>query len=112
VSGIDGLALPGPKIDAVSVDNVTASILYSVRAGSVCDWALQNLSGNNVYILQYVNQPVAKALKVVSGGNSSKDNWTGDLILIADGAASDVRYMLQIHPQPWPGSRMISGDGY
>jgi len=112
VSGIDGLALPGPKIDAISVYNVVASTLYSVRVGSVCDWSLQNLSANNVYILGYVNQPVAKALKIVAGGNASKDNWTGDLILIADGAASDVRYMLQIHPLPWPGVRMMSRDGY
>ena len=100
MSGIDGLPLPGTFIDAKSL-GTTAEAIYSRREGQVIDYFIQNLSANTVYILRDANQDTSKGVKVVAGGNASKDNWTGDLIIVATAAASDVRYMIQTHPPPW-----------
>ena len=110
MSGVNGLPLPGTRINGDSSLGTTAQRLYTRREGQVLDYFIQNLSANNVYIVAYEDQPVAQAIKIVPGGNASKDNWTGDLIIVADGAGSDVRQMLQIHPPPWTfQSPLVSG---
>ena len=92
--------LPGIVINVQSI-GTTASSLYTRREGMVLDFMVQNLSANNLYILNEASQPVAQGIQITAGNYCSKDNWTGDLIVVADGAASDARVMLMIHPPPW-----------
>ena len=109
MSGVNGLPLPGTRIDSTSL-GTTAQRLYTRREGQVIDYFIQNLSANVVYLIRDENQPVAQGIKIVAGGNASKDNWTGDLVIVADAATSDVRIMLQIHPPPWTfQSPLVSG---
>lgn len=60
------------------------------------DWIVQNLSANNVYFLNVDTESTSTGIKIIPNGNLAKDGWLGDLILIADGAASDVRYVYQL----------------
>ena len=104
----DFYALPRPDVKAVSV-GTTVESLYTRREGQVIDFLIQNLSANSVYLLGDEDAPTTQGIKIVSGGSHSKDNWTGDILLVADGAASDVRVELMIHPSPWRSERVRGG---
>jgi hypothetical protein len=85
---------PTPFIGAVSV-GITPVKVWERQSGLVVDLLLQNLSVNNLYILTSMNQPTTDATVVPPFENASKDGWAGDIILVADGPASDIRVNYQ-----------------
>jgi len=78
---------------ALSVGTTSTLALRQVQGFKV-DFVVQNLSANNVY-LSDIETDTATGIKIIAGGFVSKDNWEGDIFLIADGATSDVRFMYQ-----------------
>jgi hypothetical protein len=103
--GIGALPLPGPTINAYSLGTAAVK-LYAMRADRVIDFFIENLSANTVTLLQYENQPAAQGIQVAANANISDEDWTGDLIVVASGLASDIRYSIKIHGYGWD---VISG---
>lgn len=64
---------------------------YAVPLGKTASVTIQNLSANNVYIVDDNNQPLASGIKLLAGAVATNDSFRGQLWLVADGATSDVR---------------------
>ena len=76
----------------------TAINIYKSTVGYAIDFLLQNLSANNIYFGDNSNLTTVNGTKIIAGGYLSKDNWLGDLWVIADGASSDARLVYQTKP--------------
>jgi len=77
-------------IQNISVGTTTLLIVKRVT-GKLCDFFLQNLSGNNVYLVNSSHAIVGNGIKIVPNDTYGDDQSDEELYLIADGAASDVR---------------------
>ena len=80
---------------AVSI-GIVPSKIYSATTGFNVDFIVQNLSGNNLYLIEEISQALADGIKIIPNDYISKDNWDKDIILVADGVTSDTRYLIQV----------------
>lgn len=69
----------------------TALFCYAVPYGKTAQVTIQNLSVNNVYIIDNGMQAVANGIKLLAGAVSTNETFRGQLWLIADGVTSDIR---------------------
>jgi len=58
---------------------------------------VQNLSANKIYFLTSTSEGTSHGIEISPNEAFAKDNWRYDIILVADGANSDVRIITQTH---------------
>jgi hypothetical protein len=88
------LAIPNPVIHAAQI-GTAATVLY-------------DKSANTLYVLSSIDQPIADGIQVVTGGDVADDDWSGDLIVRADVAASAIRYEYKVHGSKWIPMRSVT----
>jgi hypothetical protein len=72
----------------------TSVLAYSVPVGMKAKITIQNLSANNVYLLEGERELITQGFRLVSGAHAEDDTATGEIWLLADGLASDVRFQI------------------
>lgn len=77
-------------IMSLSIGTTIQQVFYTPK-GKKALVSIQNLSANNVYILNSSNQGTSDGIKLVTGAAATNNDLREDLWLIADGATSDVR---------------------
>lgn len=78
-------------IKAYSIGTTTRVLVIEKKKGLLCDFTIQNLSANKVYVLSNKKQSTSDGIEIVAAGSYSDDKSDEELHLLADGASSDVR---------------------
>jgi len=71
----------------------TAVVVVPRVEGYLLDFLVQNVSANNVYLVESTSESTATGIKIVPSDFLNGEDWDKDIILIADGDSSDVRYI-------------------
>lgn len=71
----------------------TATKIIDVPIGFKVSFVIQNLSANNVYLLDSSSGGTANSIQIASSVSLSVDDFDKDVWVVADGASSDVRYI-------------------
>jgi hypothetical protein len=77
----------------------TSTVLAIPKSrGELCDFLIQNLSGNDVYLVDSDTAGIAQGIKISAGGAYSCSDSDENVWLIASGAGSDVRVRWFFYP--------------
>ena len=85
-------------IKFVTVGTTTVQVIAKSTKGELCDFFIQNLSANDVYLVDSDQATIAQGIKLSPGAAYSCEGSDENLWLIASAASSDVRVRWFFYP--------------